>query len=200
VLRSLLDLSIRYHVAVPSEYTLVIKALATIEGVVRRLHPDLNISEVAGPYVKRLLAERYSLDDMRGGLMRSLFQLSSVLSEVPQQVSQILMDMEGGRLTVNVRDPESSKIKKVLNGLGIHIVWGLIAAGLLSGSLPSLLMSSPPPIGAYLCLGGAGLIALVTTVRYLVSPLLRKINLRTWLERRWGEDIRKKIKSRDETS
>jgi ubiquinone biosynthesis protein len=199
VLRSLLDLSIRYHVAVPSEYTLVIKALATIESVVRRLHPDLNISEVAAPYVKRLLAERYNLDDMRGGLMRSLFQLSSVLSEVPQQISQILMDMEGGRLTVNVRDPESVKIKRVLNGIGMHVVWGLIAAGLLAGSLPSLLASSSPSLGAYLCLGGAGLIAIATTVRYFVSPLLRKINLRTWLERRWGEDIKKKIKTRDET-
>ncbi len=200
VLRSLLDLSIRYHVAVPSEYALVIKALATIEGVVRRLHPDLNISQVATPYVKRLLAERYNLDDMRGGLMRSLFQLSSVLSEVPQQISQILMDMEGGRLSVNVRDPESAKIKKVLNGLGVQVVWGLIAAGLLAGSLPLLLSSASPSLGAYCCLGGAGLIAIITTVRYFVSPLIRKINLRTWLERRWGEDIKKKIKPRDETS
>jgi ubiquinone biosynthesis protein len=199
VLRRLLDLSIRYHVAVPSEYTLVIKALATIEGVVRRLHPDLDISQVAAPYIKRLLAERYNLDDMRGGLMRSLFQLSSVLSEVPQQISQILMDMEGGRLTVNVRDPESAKIKHVLRGFGIQVVWGLIAAGLLVGSLPTLLSSSTPSLGAYICLGGAGLIAIIVTVRYFISPLLRKIDLRAWLERRWGEDTNKKHKPTDET-
>ncbi|MDZ4170426.1 MAG: AarF/UbiB family protein [Coriobacteriia bacterium] len=44
------------RVAVPAGYGLLIKALVTVEGVARALHPDIDITEAAKPYATRLIA------------------------------------------------------------------------------------------------------------------------------------------------
>jgi len=117
-----------------------------------------------------------------------VLQLSNFLNDVPQQVSQILLDLEGGRLSVQVRDPESSRMRGAVRGVGMDVFWGLVAAGLLAGSLPSLLQPGPAPAAAIWCLVGAGLIAVTATARYFLLPIFRKVRLKPWLERRWGKD------------
>ncbi len=148
ILRRLLDLSVEHKVRIPPDYALVTKALATVEVTVRRLYPDMDTAAVAGPYIKRLLVERYNLEDLRGGLLRTVLQLSNFLNDVPRQMSQILLDIEGGRLSVQVRDPESSRMRGAVRGVGMDVFWGLVAAGLLAGSLPAFMQPVPTPTAA----------------------------------------------------
>ncbi|RLB53086.1 MAG: AarF/ABC1/UbiB kinase family protein [Deltaproteobacteria bacterium] len=185
LLQRLIDLALRHRVRVPPEFTLAVKALVTVESTVRRLAPDLEPGTVAAPYIKRLLVEHYSLDDVSGGLGRLALQLTSLAGEVPRQVSQILLDLECGRFTVQVEDHQAVHTRQVLRGLGIDIFWGLVAAGLLAGSLPVLLGASPAPAGAWVALAGSGLIAATVTGRYFLAPLWRRMGLRRWLERDW---------------
>jgi len=185
LLQRLIDLALRHRVRVPPEFTLAVKALVTVESTVRRLAPDLEPGTVAAPYIKRLLVEHYSLDDVSGGLGRLALQLTSLAGEVPRQVSQILLDLECGRFTVQVEDRQAVHTRQVLRGLGIDIFWGLVAAGLLAGSLPVLLGASPAPAGAWVALAGSGLIAATVTGRYFLAPLWRRMGLRRWLERDW---------------
>jgi ubiquinone biosynthesis protein len=186
ILRRLLNLSQQHRVRIPPEYSLIAKAMATVEGTVRRLYPDMDPASVATPYVKRMLTDRYNLDDMKGGLLKTLLQLSNFLNDVPQQVSQILLDLEGGRLSVNARDPESPRMRQTVRRAGIDLFWGLVAAGLLAGSLPTLISSESAPAGAWLALAGSGFIATIVTLRYFITPMMRKMRLRPWLERRFG--------------
>ncbi|MBN2497930.1 MAG: AarF/ABC1/UbiB kinase family protein [Deltaproteobacteria bacterium] len=186
LLKRLIDLSVQHDVRIPAEYVLISKALGTIDGTIRRLDPGLDVAEATAPYVQRLLLDRFNPDDLRGGLLRSLLLVSNFLDEVPRQVSQILLDMEGGRLSINVRDPESARLRSSVRGLGIEIFWGLVAAGLLAGSLPAFMGEGPAPTAAIAGLAAAGLIALTATARYFLTPMLRKLRLRPWLERRWG--------------
>ncbi len=187
LLSKLLDLSVRHHVRLPAEYILLAKSLATVDGTIRVLDPEMEPSKVAEPYVKRMLAERFNFEDLRGGLGRALLQLSSFLNEMPQQVSQILLDLEGGRMSLNVHDPEIPHLRRAVRGLGIELFWGLIAAGLLAGSLPALMHGGPAPAAAIAGLVAAGLIAVTGTLRYFLVPMFRKMRLRTWLERRWDK-------------
>jgi ubiquinone biosynthesis protein len=197
VLGRLLDLSWDHQVRIPAEYTLATKAMVTVEGIVRKLYPSLEPAAVATPYVKKLLVEHYSLDDIKGGVGRALLQLSNLLNEVPQQVSQILMDLESGRMSVQINDPESSLKRKTLRGVGIDLFWGLVATGLLAGSLPAMMSPEPAPAAAIWGLVGSGIIAMIVTLRYFFTPALRKMRVRHWLERRWGDKDHddKKIRS-----
>jgi predicted unusual protein kinase regulating ubiquinone biosynthesis (AarF/ABC1/UbiB family) len=47
----------RNRIAIPGGYGLLVKSLATVEGVARRLYPDIDIMEVARPFVTRMIGE-----------------------------------------------------------------------------------------------------------------------------------------------
>jgi ubiquinone biosynthesis protein len=53
----LLTLLRQYDVAIASGYGLLVKALVTVEGVSRRLYPDIDMMAMAAPFVTRLLLQ-----------------------------------------------------------------------------------------------------------------------------------------------
>jgi ubiquinone biosynthesis protein len=47
----------RNGIGIPGGYGLLVKSLATVEGVARRLYPDIDIMEVARPFVTRMIGD-----------------------------------------------------------------------------------------------------------------------------------------------
>ncbi len=54
----------RNGIAIPSGYGLLVKSLATVEGVARRLYPDIDIMDVARPFVTRMIGESIGRADL----------------------------------------------------------------------------------------------------------------------------------------
>ena len=53
----------RNGIAIPGGYGLLVKSLATVEGVARRLYPDIDIMEVARPFVTRMIGDSIGRPD-----------------------------------------------------------------------------------------------------------------------------------------
>ncbi|HET9551957.1 MAG TPA: AarF/ABC1/UbiB kinase family protein [Anaeromyxobacteraceae bacterium] len=182
LLRDLLDLAVRHKVKVPKEYAVLAKASITVEGIIRRLYPGLDILEVGLPYARELLLARFNPQDASGLLMRSLLKLQALAEDVPSQLSQILADLEGGKLRVNVVSPDAERIGQRLQALGVLLFLGLVASGLVVGGLVSLAVSPRPAVG--LAALGAGLVlAAVSLVVHLAPPRPPKISLRRLIPR-----------------
>jgi ubiquinone biosynthesis protein len=54
----------RNGIGIPGGYGLLVKSLATVEGVARRLYPDIDIMEVARPFVTRMIGESIGRPDL----------------------------------------------------------------------------------------------------------------------------------------
>jgi len=135
LLRDLLDLAIRHKIRVPKEYALLSKASVTIEGLIRGLYPDLDLLEVGLPYAKEMLFARFNPTDASGTLMKSILKLQGMAEDVPAQLSQILSDLEGGKLRVNVRSESFDRIADNVRSLGLTVFLGLVASSLAMGGL-----------------------------------------------------------------
>jgi len=125
------DAAARYHIRVAPEYSILAKAAVTIEGVIRRLAPSLDLIESFRPYGRRLLTEHYSADRLLKGSISSVISLGNFLSEVPDQLGQVLMDVEGGHLTIRVRNEAIEGIGRELNLQTTRIFMALCAAALI---------------------------------------------------------------------
>ena len=187
LLDDLLGLALKYKIKVPKEYAVLSKAAATTEGILRTLDPDLDIAEAALPYAKQLLWERYNPTSMSGGAMRMLLQLQGFLQDTPQQLSQILMDLEGGKFHVTVRDEEMSKLNTNVKALGILVFMGAIASGLIVGAFSLVGRSAgvggsgwpwPSILGIVL----AGMLFSAALTWTLIAGRLRKISIRRFLK------------------
>ncbi|MBC7106535.1 MAG: AarF/ABC1/UbiB kinase family protein, partial [Firmicutes bacterium] len=97
-LGDLMKLAHKYRVRVPKEFTMMVKALVTTEGVVARLDPRLSLARIAGPFGRRLLAERYRPRQLRRALGRNFAEYALTLLEMPRRLHEVLELLARGEL------------------------------------------------------------------------------------------------------
>ena len=187
LMSELVDLAMKYRIKIPKEYAVLSKAAATTEGIVRQLDPELDVSEAALPYAKQLLFERYSPGSMSGGLLRLLLQLQGFLQDTPQQLSQILMDLEGGKFNVTVRNDDLSRLNTNLKALGLLLFAGMISSGLIVGSFSLVGRASEGtgttwPVAALIGLALSAMLFGAALTWTLLSGRLKKISVRRLLK------------------
>ena len=187
LMSELVDLAMKYRIKIPKEYAVLSKAAATTEGIVRQLDPELDVAQAALPYAKQLLFERYSPGSMSGGLLRLLLQLQGFLQDTPQQLSQILMDLEGGKFNVTVRNEDLSRLNTNLKALGLLLFTGMISSGLIVGSLSLVGRASEGtgttwPVAALIGLTLSAMLFGAALTWTLLSGRLKKISVRRLLK------------------
>jgi ubiquinone biosynthesis protein len=121
----------QYHrIQLNSSYAVLVKTATTIEGIMRTLEPELDIISRATPYVRQLAARRFSARKVAASALRTSMAFSGFMTQLPDQMDQILMDLEGGNLAVTMRNDALDNIGQHLNTLGTRIFLGIIASGL----------------------------------------------------------------------
>lgn len=121
----------QYHrIQLNSSYAVLVKTAMTIEGIMRQLEPDLDIIALATPYVRQLTLRRFSARKIATGAMQTSMALSGFMSKIPEQMDQILMDLEGGNLAVTVNNDALNHVGQHLNTLGTRVFLGIVSAGL----------------------------------------------------------------------
>ena len=187
LLIELLDLAVKYRVRVPREYALLSRSSIAVEGILRQLSPDLDILAVALPYAKELLAGRYDVGELQGGLMRALLRFQGLATDLPVQLSQILLDLETGRFSVHVHSPELAKVNTNLRAAAVIAFLGFCACGFIVGAFISF-AQVPWTVRGYPVLGLLGTAAAAALFGaaftwYLFGNRFGKIRIRRLLPR-----------------
>ena len=188
LLRDLLDLAVKYRIRIPKEYALLSRASVSTEGMLRSLYPEMNIIEVALPYAKELLAGRYDPSQLQGGLMRTLLRFQSMASDLPTQLSQILLDMESGKFTVTVRADQFDKLNENLRSAAVIAFLGLCACGFIVGAFIAFaprpwMYDGVPVLGVVGIALAAALFGAVFTWYLFGGRGLGKVRLSRWLKK-----------------
>lgn len=119
-----------HRIRLNPNYAILTKAAATIEGIMRALDPQMDIMAVGMPYARQLARDRFSARKVVQGVVQGAIGLSGFLTQVPQQLDQVLMDLEQGNLEIQLRHHVLDDIGKLMNTLATRVFLGIIAAGL----------------------------------------------------------------------
>lgn len=117
----------KFRIKLASEYAILIKAGATIEGIVRHLHPNVDLVNIAQPYAKQILARRYDPQRLIREFVGEASGLGASLRTLPDQLDQVLHDFETGNIQVRAVTPELSVLPSLVHQLGSRVVLGLFA-------------------------------------------------------------------------
>jgi ubiquinone biosynthesis protein len=150
-----------HRIRINTNYAVLTKAAMTIEGIMRELEPDLDIMRKGMPYAKQLAARRFSARKILQGVMNSSMGFSGFVQQIPQQMDQIMMDLEGGNLTITIKNDSIDEIGTFLNTLGTRIFLGIMAAGLAVAAALLLRGYDYQLFGASLTLIGGILLAVI---------------------------------------
>jgi ubiquinone biosynthesis protein len=120
----------KFRIKLATEYAIAIKALATIEGIIRSLHPRVDLVGIAQPYLKQIIARRFDPQHLVRELVGEAAGLGSTLRTLPSQLDQVLHDFETGNIQVRAVTPELDDIPAVVHQVGSRIVLGVFAASM----------------------------------------------------------------------
>ncbi len=120
----------RYKVRLATEYSLLVKALATLEGLVRSLDPDVDVLPIVRPYVERVFAERWAPDRMVQQALGGATGAVSLLRTVPTHLDQILHDLETGNVQVRPITPRLDLLPDRVHDGATRIAVALFAASM----------------------------------------------------------------------
>src|SRR5690606_20005626 len=90
----------RHQVRMPTDFTMMFKAIATTEGLARSLAPHVDPVELARPFVTQMVAERYSVERLRQMALSDFQVASSTLRSFPRSLPLLLDSLRQGRLSL----------------------------------------------------------------------------------------------------
>ncbi len=133
-LSELISIARRYRLRLPPVFPLLAKALVTAEGLARSIDPTINVYEVARPYARQLLAERYSPGALRTAAEERAFEYARYVEEYPEQLRQVLGELSDGELEVQLRHGGLDELVGEVDVLANRLVFAVVTGALLVGS------------------------------------------------------------------
>ena len=134
VIREGFQLIYSMNLKLPSRFVILDKAIATLASVGQEVYPDFNVFEVAKPYARRLLAERFHPRALSQRARAEAIGLASVARDMPYQVSDVLEHLRTGTFQVRIENPGIDEIDDHIDKATNRIAVALVILGGLMGS------------------------------------------------------------------
>ena len=163
IILKLLNVFSRNGISVVRDYSLMAKAVLSIEEAGRTLDPEFDLREVATPIVRQIHSERHSPTAILRQV-RSWFTFGSGrLTDLPADLNRIARRIAQDDLTINFQHRGLEDLDDAINSASSRITVAVIVAALIIGSSLIITTNIPPLLLGYSALGIVG---------YLLSGLL----------------------------
>jgi ubiquinone biosynthesis protein len=137
VIREGFQLIYSMNLHLPARFLLLDRTIATLGAVGAELYPDFNVFEVARPYARDLMLERFAPHRVARRARRELLSYAQVVAEAPHQFHDFMEEIRDGQIEVGFvhkgLDDLLAKLDTLFNRLVIAliVVGGLIGSGII---------------------------------------------------------------------
>ncbi|WP_240697304.1 AarF/ABC1/UbiB kinase family protein [Sporolactobacillus sp. THM19-2] len=138
VIQEIFETTKRYHISIPKNYSLLGKALITLEGLITRLDNQFSILEFAEPYGRKLMLNRLNPERVGKLLWNRIFEAAENSSRLPALLKKALTHLNRGQTHVEMELPQLeqllSKLDRVANRISFSIIllaFSIILTGLM---------------------------------------------------------------------
>ena len=135
------------NMRLPTRFLLLDRAMATLGSVGQELYPDFNVFEVARPYARDLMLERFTPERVARRARREAIRYAQVLAEAPHQFHDFMEEIRDGQIEVGFvhkgLDDLLAKLDTLFNRLVIALV---VVGGLIGSSLIGIFAKGGPHV------------------------------------------------------
>jgi len=163
LLKEVFEIFRAHQMTLPSNLSLMLKALVTVEGLGRLLHPDFDMVSEVRPYVSQIMYRRYDPRRRFRDFLNVFDDFSSLVEELPQGLRDTLRRINAGELRIQFEHRNLKKLTKELNQSSNRISSAVIIAALIIGSSLVMQVPSGPSLFGFPLLGVIG---------YLIASIL----------------------------
>ncbi|HVS84605.1 MAG TPA: AarF/ABC1/UbiB kinase family protein [Gaiellaceae bacterium] len=157
VVREAFSLIYSLNLQLPTRFLLLDRAIATLGSVGTELYPDFNVFEIARPYARDLMLERFTPQRIARRARRDALRYAQVVAEAPLQFHDFMEEIRDGQIEVGFvhkgLDDFLDNMHQVFNRLVIAMI---VTGGLIGSSLIGIFAKSGPHLLGVNALSVAG--------------------------------------------
>ena len=167
------DLLNEHHIVVSAEYTMLIRSLVTMEGVIEKFCPELDLFTFLQ---EKLLARAKDSIDVKETLASSVESLAATATrtlKLPGLAYEALRNLVKGRLKVSVETTGIEKTLHVVIEVIINVLLAIFACVLFNGSCQLCTAMIPPLINGVPLFSIVGFAVTIALAIYSIQKLIR---------------------------
>jgi ubiquinone biosynthesis protein len=134
VIREGFQLIYTMNLQLPTRFLLLDRTIATLGAVGIELYPDFNVFEVARPFARDLMLDRFTPERVARRARRDALRYANVLAEAPLQFHDFMEEIRDGQIEVGFRHQGLDEFMQKLDIAFNRLVIALIVVGGLIGS------------------------------------------------------------------
>jgi ubiquinone biosynthesis protein len=145
IIREAFGLIYALNLKLPSRFVMLDKAIATLASVGQEVYPEFNVFEVAKPYARRLVAERFHPRFLAKQARTEALALGSIARDLPYQAHDVLERLRDGTFQVRIENPGIDQIDEHIDQASNRVSVALVvAAGLLGSAMVGVFAEDGP--------------------------------------------------------
>jgi ubiquinone biosynthesis protein len=128
------DLFRNNHVHPPTQFTLMLKSMMTIESLATSLDPEFRLIEALKPYAQRSGLRDFEPRQVVRNLRKAMQGAGEMASRLPEDINSVLTKLRQGKFQVRVHHEHLENLAKTLDKSSNRVSFALIIAALLVAS------------------------------------------------------------------
>ncbi len=129
-LMNYIEIITRHGLVMPKEYAVLARTTNLVFGISRKLLPDQDIIAEVRPLAERLVTKQLAPDQMAAEAAKMLLAARSGAAQLPLQATQLLADLEAGRVQLNTRNPDQDALLTEIRQAGLRIAMAMCVLAL----------------------------------------------------------------------
>ena len=144
LLNHLLALASRYHLMIPPDIFLMMKALTTIEGVALVLDPEFDMIAQTAPFIERVKLARFYPGRIAGDIIKIGSGMLQFIQQFPKDTLEITRLIRQQKLSLKWEHKGLETILATHDRISNRISFSIIIAALIIGSALIVISETPP--------------------------------------------------------
>lgn len=172
VMTDLFAVTKKHSIRIPKNYTLLAKALITLEGIITSLDNQISILELAEPYGRKLYLDRFDPEKVLRTFIKSFSRNAEIALQIPDLLNKTLKRLDKGKTRVEMKLPQLHmllmKLDRAANRITFSIILlscSIVLAGLILGEA----LGAAPLFGSIQVLGIAAAVLIVMMFVILIA-------------------------------
>jgi ubiquinone biosynthesis protein len=172
------DLFRSNHVHPPTQFTLMLKSMMTIESLATSLDPDFRLIEALKPYARRSGLRDFEPKQVLRNIRTAMLGAGDLASRLPEDINAVLTKFRRGKLQMRIHHEHLENLTNTLDKSSNRVSFALIIAALLIGS-SMLVAQQGTVLGliSFQSMGVLGYIAATIIGIWLVISIMRSRHL-----------------------
>ncbi len=134
LLEEVVDLATKHHITLPGKYTMLVRSIATIEGVIEELCPELNLFEIISGKLMERAKKNFDLKQELMSTGKDALEIGKKAAKLPVLASDVMNSILKGRMKMNMELTGYEEILNKTEQTILNIVLALFSCVLFFGS------------------------------------------------------------------